>query len=63
MTPQNEKTIKDTLETIQKILKQYQDDYIKKYLIIYKLYPTYEDSYVKYNYSYNYLNLPKITKI
>jgi hypothetical protein len=63
MTPENIEMIKQSLETIEKILKKKQDTYIKEYLIQYKLYPNVEGSIIRLDYTFNYLNLPKVTKI
>ncbi|QKF93496.1 V21 virophage-like protein [Fadolivirus algeromassiliense] len=61
MTAGNIESMKQSLETIEKIMKKKQDEYIKTYLIANKLHPNTDQSIVKLEYTFNYLNLPKVT--
>jgi hypothetical protein len=49
------------LDSVENILKNKQDEYIKNYLILNKLHPNVPESLVRYEYSYNYLNKPPVT--
>lgn len=63
MTLENVDAIKHSLEVIEKIIKGKQDHYIRTYLITHNLHPLLEDSIVKFEYTFNYLNLPKVTAL
>lgn len=63
MTPENIDAIKHSLEVIEKIVKSKQEHYIRTYLITHRLNPTLVDSIVKFEYHFNYLNLPKVTSL
>jgi len=63
MTPDNVSRIKASLEKIQKLLRSKQEEYFKVYLISFKLYPDIKDSIVRFDYTPNYLNLPKINSL
>lgn len=60
---ENTHIIQHYLETIENILKKKQDDYIKQFLIANKLHPGYNGNIIKFDYTWNYLNLPKVTKL
>ena len=63
MTPENISALKQSLGVVESILKKKQDEYIKAYLYANKLHPNVAGSIVKFEYSQNYLNLPKVKSL